>query len=519
MAEKPRSRFPWKDRYWRILRSVVQALALALFLYLFLRTVRGGLPPKIAGLFLRLDPLAMLAGLLASKTYVAGTALALLTVGLTLLFGRAWCGWLCPLGTTLDLFHPRRWKNKQPAIPEPPRGVKHFLLAVILTSALLGSLWLMLLDPLTIMIRTLTEAVYPALDRILLAAETALYGVPALRGSISALDRILRPAILPANPAFTAGGLLVAVFFIGIIALNALAPRFWCRYLCPLGSLLGLISKFSIFRREVQPSSCNECGACARVCPTGTIRIDKHHASDPAECTMCLDCVSVCPRAGQSFPAHLRPAGWNSYDPGRRQAPGQITRGQALAAIGSAVGGVALLRTDQYLRRDLPHLIRPPGAQENDLLSKCIRCGECVRICPTGVLHPSVAEAGVEGFWTPVLITRAGFCQYSCNACGQICPVEAIPPLTLEEKHRQVIGAASVDKNRCIAWSDHQECLVCEEMCPLPEKAITVDYSEFSGGAPVVDRTRCIGCGTCEYKCPVNGEAAIRVYAPGRDSV
>ncbi len=82
-----------------------------------------------------------------------------------------------------------------------------------------------------------------------------------------------------------------------------------------------------------------------------------------------------------------------------------------------------------------------------------------------------------------------------------------------------MIGAAYVDKNRCIAWSDHQECLVCEEMCPLPEKAITVDYSEFSGGAPVVDRTLCIGCGTCEYKCPVNGEAAIRVYAPGRDSV
>ncbi len=510
MAEKPRIRFQWKDRYWRILRSAVQASALALFLFLFLRTVRVGLPPQVDSLFLRFDPLAMLAGLLSAKAYVAGMALALLTVVLTVLLGRVWCGWICPLGTTLDLFHPRRWKNKQPGIPESPRGIKHFLLITILSSALLGSLWLSFLDPLTIMIRTLTEAVYPALDRIVLAMEEILYTVPALRDPVSALDRTLRPALLPADPAFTAGGVLIAAFFLGIIALNALAPRFWCRYLCPLGSLLGLISKIAIFRREVKPASCSECGACARICPTGTIQPEKANASDPAECTMCMDCVSVCPRAGQSFPAHLRPAAWNSYDPGRRQA---------LAAIGAAVGGVALLRTDQYLRRDLPHLIRPPGAEENDLLSKCIRCGECVRICPTGVLHPSVAEAGVEGFWTPVLIPRAGFCQYSCNACGQVCPVEAIPKLSLEAKHQRVIGAAYVDKNRCIAWSDHEECLVCEEMCPLPQKAITVDYSEFSGGAPVVDRTLCIGCGICEYKCPVNGEAAIRVYAPGRDSV
>jgi polyferredoxin len=510
LADRPRAFPRWKDRYWRLLRSAVQGIVLAIFLYLFLRTVRGGVPPEIANFFPRLDPLAGLASLLSAKTFVAGSALALLTIGLTLVFGRVWCGWICPLGTTLDLFHPRRWKNKQPVIPEGARGIKHFLLIVILTSALLGSLWLLFLDPITIMIRTLTEAVYPAIDRIVTAGETTFYGIPALRPAISALDPILRPMFLPAKPAFTAGGVLIAAFFIGIIALNYFAPRFWCRYLCPLGSMLGLIGKVAIFRREIATSDCNNCGACARVCPTGTIRPDKNFASDPAECTLCLDCVSVCPRSGQSFPAHLRPAGWNTYDPGRRQA---------LTAIGAAIGGVALLHTDQYLRRDLPHLIRPPGARENDLLAKCIRCGECVRICPGGVLHPSVAEAGVEGFWTPVLIPRAGYCQYTCNSCGQICPVQAIPPLPLEVKQTQVMGSAYIDKNRCIAWSDHQMCLVCEEMCPLPKKAINVDRSEFSGGAPVMDRTLCIGCGICEFKCPVNGEAAIRVFAPGRSNV
>jgi MauM/NapG family ferredoxin protein len=249
------------------------------------------------------------------------------------------------------------------------------------------------------------------------------------------------------------------------------------------------------------------------VCPTGTIRADKGSASDPAECTMCLDCVALCPRAGQTFPIHLRPAAWTAYDPGRRQF---------LTAIGAAVAGTALLRTEQALRRDPPNLLRPPGTVNGELLARCVRCGTCVRACPTGALHPAVAQAGMEGFWTPVLIPRAGFCQYSCNLCGQACPTEAIPPLPLAEKQRQIIGRAYILQDRCIAWGDHRDCIVCEEMCPLPEKAITLQPVETDGRTvlcPVVDRDRCIGCGTCEFKCPVNGEAAIRVYPPGQSIV
>jgi ferredoxin len=173
-------------------------------------------------------------------------------------------------------------------------------------------------------------------------------------------------------------------------------------------------------------------------------------------------------------------------------------------------------------RRDHPRLIRPPGAQENNLLAKCIRCGECSRACPTSAIQPAIAEAGLEGLWTPVLIPRIGYCDYSCSACGQVCPVQAIPPLSLLEKRQHVIGKAYIDRNRCIPWADEQPCGVCEEMCPVPDKAIELEELEVrdaEGGLltvqrPHVVRERCIGCGICEYQCPLSGPAAIRVHVP-----
>ncbi|RPJ63603.1 MAG: 4Fe-4S dicluster domain-containing protein, partial [Dehalococcoidia bacterium] len=150
-----------------------------------------------------------------------------------------------------------------------------------------------------------------------------------------------------------------------------------------------------------------------------------------------------------------------------------------------------------------------------------IRCGECIKACPTAAIQPAMSEAGGEEIWTPVLVPRNGFCQYSCNACGRVCPVQAIPPLTLENKKITPIGWAVIDENRCLPWSQNTPCIVCEEMCPVPHKAIalrTATVRDSSGNTiellqPLVNKGRCIGCGLCEYKCPVSGEAAIRVRA------
>jgi polyferredoxin len=482
---------------------------------LFVWSRRGGWPfdklrtwpVSVVNFPLRLDPLAMLAHLLASRTILAGSALALITVALTLALGRVWCGWLCPLGTLLDLFSLRRWRGKRGAPTDSWRRVKHGLLLTILAAALLTNLTLLIFDPLTILFRTLSVSVWPALDQLVTAAETALYPVPMLRPAISAFDGLVRPKLLPPEPAFYRHSLLYAGLFLGVILLNLAAPRFWCRYLCPLGALLGLLSRVAVVRREVN-DRCTQCDACPRICPTGTIQPAKGYASDSGECTMCLECLAVCPHGAIEFPTHLSLAEGQPYDPSRRHA---------LMALGAAIAGMGLFRA---ARRDHPWLIRPPGARENDLLSRCIRCGECVRACPTSAIQPAVMEAGLEGLWTPVLVPRLGYCDYSCNACGQVCPVQAIPPLSLQEKRQQVIGQAYIDQNRCIPWADHRDCIVCEEMCPVPDKAIELERVEVRNAEgvlvtvqrPHVIRERCIGCGICEYKCPVSGEAAIRVY-------
>jgi len=500
---------------WVSLRKIVQIAALAVFLYLFVTSRQSGLASDALNLPMRLDPLGMLANALASKTFLAGSSIAILVIILTLVAGRAWCGWLCPLGTTLDILTPRRKKFDEAKAPAPSwRSVKYGLLLTTLIAALFGNLTLLVLDPLTILFRTLTISAWPPVDQLTTSLEHSLSNVPFLEDFLSSFDSALRPAVLPNLPIYYRDVILFAVVFITVVALNWIAPRFWCRYLCPLGALLGLLSKVAVFRRVVG-NDCKDCGVCSSHCPTGTIDPDRNYTSDPSECTLCLDCLQQCPRSSIKITPGLKPAAWQKYDPGRRQV---------LAAIGAAVASLALFKSDAAAARQPSNLIRPPGGAENDLLSKCFRCGECMRACPTGALQPARLESGLEGFWTPIVVPRIGPCSFSCNACGQVCPVQAIPPLPLEEKQQKVIGRAYIDKNRCIAWADHSNCIVCEEMCPVSDKAIKLDTQEFiqSDGTtvkiqlPTVFRERCIGCGICEYKCPVNGDAAIRVYVPER---
>jgi MauM/NapG family ferredoxin protein len=491
----------------------VQLLALSLFLAVFVYANAQSPRRFWADLFSRFDPLLVLTASIAGRTLVGGFVLAGITLLLTLLFGRVWCGWICPLGTVLDWLRPRHYRWKPPS--EGWRRLKYLLLSAIVFAAVLGNQTLILLDPITILNRTLATAIWPGLRYSVVQTETFLYRFSALWVPLDAVHRVfVHPLFQEVQPVFGLG-ILIALLFIALVSLNWWAERFWCRYLCPLGGLLGLLSKLSLVRREVK-GACAECARCTHQCPTGTISPLDGYRSDPAECIVCFDCLTECTREGLGFRWQLpnwRPALWRDYDPTRRQV---------LAAVGVSAAGVALAGVEPISQREAAMVIRPPGASLDDFGALCIRCGVCVRACPTQGLQPSLFEGGIQNVLTPRLVPRVGYCGFSCNACGQVCPTGAIPELMLEEKQHTVIGLASIDRDRCLPWAYSIPCIVCEEACPVADKAIQLEETEVVNAVgevvllqrPRVVKELCIGCGICEYQCPMGGDSAVRIHAP-----
>jgi len=235
------------------------------------------------------------------------------------------------------------------------------------------------------------------------------------------------------------------------------------------------------------------------------------HEIIPSECTMCLDCLADCPESGITLRWELQPAFTPDYDLDRRQA---------LITLGVGATSALLVGADAGTKSPSPMLIRPPGVDdEDDFLTKCIHCSECMQVCATSGLQPALFEAGLEGLWTPTLVPRLGPCDYSCTACGEICPTGAIPPLDLETKRQTFMGMAVLDRNRCLPWAYATHCIVCEEMCPVPDKAVRLEdvtvIDEWGGEVylqqPYVGRDLCIGCGICEFHCPMEAQSAIQV--------
>ena len=495
-------------RRWRRVRQIAQLAALAFYVYLLFGALHTRAAFPLADLFFRLDPLTGLASTLAARAWIPRIGLALITLIVTLLIGRVWCGWLCPLGTLLEWVRfPRAVVRR---VSPRWRSAKYVMLLTTLVAALLGSLALLILDPITLLTRTMTTVVLPGLNFAITALERALYPIGFLRGALYAVETVIRGPVIPVQQSVFRQNVFLGLLFIGLLALNVFSDRFWCRYLCPLGALLGLLSKLSILRPTHGPT-CNRCGQCASACRLEAIDPQQGYAIIASECTVCLDCLASCPQSGYSFQWHGRPAKAEPFDPSRRQV---------LVSAGAAAIGVLLLRTGPHLKAPHPTLIRPPGVDaETDFISRCIRCSQCMKVCPTSVLQPALTQAGLEGLWTPVVAPRLGYCDYGCKACGDICPTGAIPKLTLDEKRQQVLGLARIDRNRCLPWAYDTPCIVCEEMCPTPEKAIWLEEVTVTGtdGQPTalqrphVLREPCIGCGICEFKCPMEGEAAIRV--------
>jgi polyferredoxin len=520
-------------------RRAVQIAFLLLFGGLLLaarRPVEGDVSPLV-GVFFHFDPLILIATWLAAHALYAGAFWALATILLTVVAGRVFCGWICPLGTLhaaagrlLLWVWPRRaapqqWSRWQLA--------KYLLLIGFLAMAVFGAHWGCVFDPLVLLYRTAATALLPASQWAVEAGTTAVFqadpgiGPARLTAATEPAYAFLRDHVFVApKQAFLGGSLILGLFAITLLA-NRYRPRFWCRYLCPLGALLGLFAWRPWLRRRVREEDCNGCGLClapchgaaATVAPSGApARRGAPQGWLASECFGCMSCTEACRRDAVGF-------GWTLA--GRGEQPVESIDLSKRAVLGAAVGGVASLGlfhiSPQSRGRTFhPQLIRPPGARpEPEFLARCTSCGLCMKVCPTGGLQPALFEAGLEGLWTPRLTPRIGYCDYNCTACGQVCPTEAIVRLDLEEKHKVRIGLAAFDTTRCIPYAYGRDCMVCEEHCPIPDKAIyavEVEVPDRSGGKkivkqPRVDPDKCIGCGVCENVCPFKDSPGIHVYS------
>ena len=526
--------------------------------------------------FMQLDPLVAIGTVLTTHTLYWPLLWALVTIVLTIIFGRFFCSWVCPFGsihhfagflgnrkrTTKQRIQVNRYRKAQ--------CVKYIILVVFLFMAafpsIAATLQAGLLDPIPLVTRSFNLLIVPILDR-----------------SVNFVSVSAR---------FYEGAWLIMTVFLTTVLLNLIIPRFYCRFICPLGALFGILGRFAIWRIGKKQKTCSDCKLCEKSCeggcqPSGSIRT--------SECVLCFNCLDDCKDELTGYRTPPSAAG-EITNP-------DISRRGLLVSLVSGIFAVPAVRLSGKLGDNWHHkLIRPPGAlSEEEFLKRCIKCGQCMRVCPTNVIQPGSIEGGLENLWTPVLNYRIGSsgCQLNCTECGSACPTSAIRPITLSEKlgtdeFAQIgpikIGTAFLDRNRCLPWAMDKPCIVCQENCPVSPKAIytreyfntvrdgiltvekatadTIEVKEtlvpgkFGSGdyyclhgtdqqrkivtntnnsielspdqqfsrppvagnkielqvrlqKPFIDIEKCIGCGVCEHECPVSGRKAVRVSAEG----
>lgn len=544
---------PWYARTFRIttVRIISQAFFFGLFVFFIWATWFSRLEGYPVSWFLEADPLVGIATALSTKTVYRWLYRGLFVLVLTLVLGRVFCNWMCPYGT---LHQFTGWvfniKGNKPTMDKnryrSAYQIKYFILVIMLVMAFFGSLQIGLLDPICLLVRTFTVAVAPALD-----AGTAEVGLRLQeQGMDPNLSGLLFAPGAP-EPRIFDGAWLVGVMILGLVGMNLVIPRFFCRVLCPLGALLGALSRFSLWRIERDVTKCTDCDLCLKGCEGAA---SPQSALRKSECFVCFNCIDDCPEDALSFelaPVPIKDKIVGSLKKGKATlfgekviskdpntelaAPDVPRRRWFFAGLGGLLA-YPFLRFSKAVNKRGFHekAIRPPGSvAEPEFLERCIKCDQCINVCPTNVLQPSTLEqGGLEGLWTPVMDFAVGFCQLNCTLCSEVCPTGAIQKISIEEKNGLNafaekgpirVGTAFFDRGRCLPWAMETPCVVCEEVCPVTPKAIGTYDEEFERwdgevvtlNKPYMRPELCIGCGICEHECPVLDDAAVYVTAIG----
>jgi polyferredoxin/Fe-S-cluster-containing hydrogenase component 2 len=507
-------------------RRISQGFFLVLFVWFVAATRLGEGWYQLRGWpvnwLLQLDPLVAIAILFTTHTLYAGLLWSVAVILLTLLIGRFFCSWVCPFGTIHHgvgyLAHRKKSLAQKAILNRYRKGhkVKYWILLFLLMPAALHlalSLtsffgWTENHTPIAVtgilaalllvfsfrylegsmrfgIIALSLFLMWPALTMLLPMASMAVRSIQT--GLLDPIPLLYRtagltvlpvldqtPPLLSSAPRYYEGAWLIGAIFLAAVFLNFWLPRFYCRIICPLGALFGLISRLSLWRIGRTSAECSLCRVCDAGCEGGCEPSGQIHGGD---CVLCFNCLHTCPQDVIQYATRPSVAG--------EIPPPDLSRREWITALVSGMVAIPLIRLDGSLADNWnPGLIRPPGSlEEARFLARCTKCGQCMRVCPTNIIQPAGLSAGLEGLWTPILNFRIGTsgCQPNCIACGNLCPTAAIRPITLDERLGMErfrsqgpirIGTAFVDRGRCLPWAMDRPCIVCQENCPVSPKAI-----------------------------------------------
>lgn len=477
-------------------RMIVQIIFVLLFFYLFFYSGSSTVA------FFYFDPLLTILNFIATGTIITIFLLSLVTLFLTIISGRSFCGWICPFGSINHFFSWlfNKFNKRNEVLNRKYLKVKYIILIAVIVSAIMGTHLGGWLDPFSLLTRSTAALSSPANYLLNQSVKAGAEEDGIISKALKPVYEYSKKNIMPANPRVSSQSIIIPGIFIFLIVMNYYKKRFFCNTLCPLGALLGLTARIGFFR--IKPTdNCSSCAACSTSC-TYNGNPDSDYMK--SECLVCFNCTGDCPSEAIKVSLELpKKENRTKIDLGKRKLIGAAVSGLILAS---------LPKTSIEAKSKARHpFTRPPGSVgENDFLDKCARCGNCAQACPTSFIQPAFLEAGIEGLWTPVLNAQAGSCDFNCVKCTQVCSTKAIKELTLKQKQIFKIGTAVVDKNRCYTYADGFNCSVCYDHCPTPEKAIRFHETEawsFQGRTTVVKQIYvvsdlCIGCGICENVCP-----------------
>lgn len=434
---------------------------------------------------------------------------------LTILFGRVYCSFLCPLGLLQDLFARLKRKRKYRFLTAQNK-LRWVLLAASIITFLSGTILIInVLDPYSNFGRIITYLFKPLVVWVnngfadVLQNQQIFWLYP---------DKVIFIGI--AKAAFPIGLTLLLLFF------SVRYGRLFCNTICPVGTLLGEISRFSVYKIRLDKNNCVACGKCVSVCKSSCINV-KDKTVDMSRCVACYNCLDTCKFDALEYAYGVKKKSVDIVDtpPVKESVLKPMNK---RAFIGSVIGlyaGTTVLGQEQKRKQqrrkcdddcrncvtgcsssakvENPPLVvsTPPGSLSLDRFKdKCTACSLCVAACPTNVLQPSITAYGWDGLLQPYMDFKTSYCNFDCNKCGEVCPTGAILPLTIEEKHTTQIGIAHFETTNCVVYKRGKACGACNEHCPTK----AVKMVDYKNGLliPEVEADLCVGCGACEHACP-----------------